>query len=275
MSSPLTAAPARGQGQGHMESETQPEEGRSCGGLWNFVVVIPGDVPGKEVALFRVEAVWKSRTWRGQNWWGSCCCWFQLLVVDTQEHSRTGAPSEWPVLEGLEVLAALQVEMSSGNEKDHRTCAPIRRKNQQRKKAGRSAIIQGIPGFWAKAIMNHPQVSIIISNQDKDLVNDMMDWKLSEGDSHSSTLAWKIPWMLSRPWSRCKLIFSFWNNPYLCKTVIIKEYYLDIVAQLSSQGAPSHGLHSNHNCPGSNRIAEIIDKDLLISPLQHYPGRSF
>ena len=44
-------------------------------------------------------------------------------------------------------------------------------------------------------IMNHPQVSIIISNQDEDLVKDVMDWKVSEGDSHSSTLAWKIPWM--------------------------------------------------------------------------------
>ena len=43
--------------------------------------------------------------------------------------------------------------------------------------------------------MNHPQVSIIISNQDGDLVNNMMDWKVSEGDSHSSTLVWKIPWM--------------------------------------------------------------------------------
>ncbi|CAM9160235.1 unnamed protein product, partial [Rangifer tarandus platyrhynchus] len=98
-----------------------------------------------------------------------------------QEHSRPGAPSEWPALEGLEVLAALQVEMSSGNEKDHRTCTHIRWQNRQRKKAhlaGKSAIIQGIPGFWAKAIMNHPQVSIIISNQDEDLVNDMMDWKV-------------------------------------------------------------------------------------------------
>ena len=43
--------------------------------------------------------------------------------------------------------------------------------------------------------MNHSQVSIIISNQDEDLVKDVMDWKVSEGDSHSSTLAWKIPWM--------------------------------------------------------------------------------
>ncbi|CAM9163645.1 unnamed protein product, partial [Rangifer tarandus platyrhynchus] len=41
-SSPLTAAPARGQGQGHVESETQPEEGQSHGGLWTFVVVILG-----------------------------------------------------------------------------------------------------------------------------------------------------------------------------------------------------------------------------------------
>ena len=32
------------------------------------------------------------------------------------------------------MLAALQVEMSSGNEKDHRTCIPIRWQNRQRKK---------------------------------------------------------------------------------------------------------------------------------------------
>ncbi|KAB0341043.1 hypothetical protein FD755_024493 [Muntiacus reevesi] len=256
MSSPLTAAPARGQGQGHVESETQPEEGRSRGGLWNSVVVILGDVPGEEVALFRVEAVWKSRAWRGQNWQGSCYCWFQLPVVDIiQEHSRPGAPSDWPVLEGLEVLAALQAEMSSQHEKDHRTCTPIRWQNRHRKKAhlvGRSAIMQGIPVFWAKAIVNHPQVSIIISSQDKDL-----------------------------------LIFSFWNNPYVWKTVIIKEYHLDVATNsgITKGELPANGLHSSnlnflnwlsdHNCPGSSRIAGIIDKDLLIDPLQHYPGRRF
>ena len=31
--------------------------------------------------------------------------------------------------------------------------------------------------------MNHPQVSIIISNQDGDLVNNMIDLKVCEGDS--------------------------------------------------------------------------------------------
>ena len=34
-------------------------------------------------------------------------------------------------------------------------------------------------------------MSVIISNQDEDLVNDMMDLKVSEGDSHSSTLPGK------------------------------------------------------------------------------------
>ena len=54
----------------------------------------PGDVPGKEVTLFRVEAVWKSQTWRGQNWQGSCCCWFQLLVEDIMEEVEMVAEEE-------------------------------------------------------------------------------------------------------------------------------------------------------------------------------------
>lgn len=42
--------------------------------------------------------------------------------------------------------------------------------------------------------------------------------------------------MRSHPPSRCKLIFSFRDNPYFLNSVIIKEYYLDITGKGGSRG---------------------------------------
>ncbi|OWK14788.1 hypothetical protein Celaphus_00000473, partial [Cervus elaphus hippelaphus] len=60
------------------------------------------------------------------------------------------------------------------------------------------------PSMWPeclldlKQIMNHPQVSIIISAQDEDFPSYMIDLKVQ---------VWSLPWSL------CKLIFSFQDNP--------------------------------------------------------------
>ncbi|KAI4529160.1 hypothetical protein MG293_020834 [Ovis ammon polii] len=72
-----------------------------------------------------------------------------------------------------------------------------------------------------KQIMNHPEVSVLISDQDKDFLSYMIDLNVSSGASH--------------PRSCSKLIFSFRDRLYFLKTVIIKEYYLDITGKTVSQ----------------------------------------
>ncbi|XP_055249453.1 testis-specific Y-encoded protein 1-like [Moschus berezovskii] len=98
-----------------------------------------------------------------------------------QEHPRTGAAGDWPP---LEVLAALQVELCSEKERDPKAYLRLQRKERQRRKRPlnqRSAVIQGIPGFWAKAIMNRLQMSVTISDQDDDMLSSMMALKGREG----------------------------------------------------------------------------------------------
>ena len=69
-----------------------------------------------------------------------------------QEHPRPGAPSDRPA---LEVLVALQLELDPVNKKAQRAHARLKHKNCQRRRVHlehRSAIIQGIPGFWVKVV---------------------------------------------------------------------------------------------------------------------------
>ena len=79
----------------------------------------------------------------------------EQLEEQGQEHPRTGASSDQPQLEALEALVALQVELSSANEKDPKAYLQLQKKDHQKRKHPlnqRSAIIQGIPGTWGKAI---------------------------------------------------------------------------------------------------------------------------
>uniref|UniRef100_A0A8B9WRT2 Testis-specific Y-encoded protein 1-like n=1 Tax=Bos mutus grunniens TaxID=30521 RepID=A0A8B9WRT2_BOSMU len=176
-------------------------------------------------------------------------------ILEDQGQQWPGGLNELLALDALQALATMQVELSSDHEKNCR-----RRKCDL---AQRSAIIQGIPGFWVKVIMNHPQVSVIISDQDKDFLSYLINLQASA----------------SHPWSHSKLIFSFRYNPYFLNTVIIKEYYLDITGKTAHHSTPVHWLWdfeqrgpscrlvtrnlnflnwlSGHNCPESNRIVEV------------------
>ncbi|KAI4529176.1 hypothetical protein MG293_020850 [Ovis ammon polii] len=81
---------------------------------------------------------------------------------------------------------------------------------------------QKIESMWPewlldlKQIMNHTQVSVMISDQDKDFLNYRIDLKKVLVRSH--------------PRSSCKVIFSLGDKSYFWNMVIIKEYYLDITA---------------------------------------------
>ena len=72
-----------------------------------------------------------------------------------QEHPQTGALRDQPPMEALGALAALQMEPGSANEQDPRATVRLRRKDHQRRKRPlhqRSAIIQGLAGFWANPV---------------------------------------------------------------------------------------------------------------------------
>ena len=83
----------------------------------------------------------------------------EQLEEQGQENPRTGALSDQPPLEALEALAALQVHLSSPNEKDPTAYLWLQRNDHQRRKcplSQRSTTSQGCPGLWPKA---HPERS--------------------------------------------------------------------------------------------------------------------
>ncbi|XP_032331264.1 testis-specific Y-encoded protein 1-like isoform X1 [Camelus ferus] len=203
-------------------------------------------------------------------------------------------------LSPLEALGALQLEMSAVNAQANRAYLRLKRRvrrMQEPRLDRRRAIIQDIPGFWAKAIVSHPQLSALISDQDEDVLSYMITLEASSGGRDEPSLfsccwAWQAQ-ELGRPEYRCRLMFFFRSNPYFCNQVILKEYHLSFAGYRAcsstpvqwfwdyERGAPSRRQDavslnflnwlSGHDCPGSDRIAEIIVEDLWPNPLRYYP----
>ncbi|XP_074180479.1 testis-specific Y-encoded protein 1-like [Rhinolophus sinicus] len=190
---------------------------------------------------------------------------------------RSGYSQQSP----LELLQALQLQVRVEKARHSRAYYRLRRKicqSRQPHLERRRNIIQCIHGFWAKAILNHPHLSALISGQDEDMLSYMTNLEVQE---------------LSHPRYHCQLKFFFRSNPYFHNEVIIKEYHVsfagyrasrstsvcwfwDYERGCSSRRHDSTGLNffnwlSDHNFPGSSRIAEIISEDLWPDPVQFYP----
>uniref|UniRef100_UPI0016599705 testis-specific Y-encoded protein 4-like n=1 Tax=Halichoerus grypus TaxID=9711 RepID=UPI0016599705 len=171
-----------------------------------------------------------------------------------------------PSLSSLEALEALQSDMEPVNKeasKSHSRLKLTFRQRRQRLLEHRSSLIRGIPGFWAKAFVNHPQMSAMISEEDEDLLGYMMDLKVEE---------------LSFPRDGRKILLFFLKNPYVQNEVVVKEYVLSAAGYGPSHSPPiqwhqnyeqeaySRRHHntspnffnwfSDHSFAGSSRIAE-------------------
>nr|XP_035924722.1 testis-specific Y-encoded protein 3-like [Halichoerus grypus] len=172
-----------------------------------------------------------------------------------------------PSLSSLEALEALQSDMEPVNKeasKSHSRLKLTFRQRRQRLLEHRSSLIRGIPGFWAKAFVNHPQMSAMISEEDEDLLGYMMDLKVEE---------------LSFPRDGRKILLFFLKNPYVQNEVVVKEYVLSAAGYGPSHSPPiqwhqnyeqeaySRRHHntspnffnwfSDHSFAGSSRIAEV------------------
>ncbi|KAM9180247.1 testis-specific Y-encoded-like protein 5 [Dugong dugon] len=141
----------------------------------------------------------------------------------------------------------------------------------------RNLFIQNIPGFWGQAFQNHPQLSSLLSNQDKEVLGYLNSLEVK--DLGLARLGYKIK-------------FYFGHKPYFQNKVLIKEYGCGPLGQIVSrstpiQWLPGHDLQSlsqgnsenscsffgwfsNHSSIESDKIVEKINEDLWPSTLQYY-----
>ncbi|XP_055284537.1 testis-specific Y-encoded protein 1-like [Moschus berezovskii] len=138
-----------------------------------------------------------------------------------QVDPRHGTPRDWlsmPPLRTVEALAFPQgLEMPVGQSSKQECPRPLT-----------MPVPLYLLLYWLldlRHIMNHPQMCLMISDQDKDFLMDMINMKMSE-EVH--------------PLSNCKLILSFCDNPYFWNTVIMKEYYHDITGYRVYNSTPVH-----------------------------------
>ncbi|XP_058570903.1 testis-specific Y-encoded protein 3-like [Neofelis nebulosa] len=202
----------------------------------------------------------------------------QELQVKQQKKERVESGLR-PCPSPLEALEALQIELQPVNKQASREHARLQLRMWQRRQRHleqRSALIQGIRGFWAKAFVNHPQMSALISKPDESMLRHMTNLKVEEH---------KFP-------RECrKILLFFVKNSYFQNEVVTKEYVLGLAGYRASHSSPIQwhpryrqeayrrrhdnsslnffNWFSDHSFAGSSRIAEIIIEDLWPNPLPY------
>ncbi|KAB0353190.1 hypothetical protein FD755_024096 [Muntiacus reevesi] len=251
----------------------------------------PGGVPGEEATLFWVEAVEEVAALLegevagiGQE--------VQLLMLDVmeevevvvyqeqqqvsleeqgQEHLRPRTPSDQPA---LEALAAVQLELEPVNKKAQRTHARLKHNNYQRRTLHleyRNAIIQGICGFWVEVFTNHPQRSRMMTNQDIPLMSTFTLYFQRNRYFPNEVVVKEYLIILSLSFSHTPFPAGYqascstpiqWHQGFECKACCCRHHNSNI---------NFFNWLSDNNFTGSDRIAEIIIKDLWPNPLKLPP----
>ncbi|XP_006096180.1 testis-specific Y-encoded-like protein 2 isoform X1 [Myotis lucifugus] len=178
----------------------------------------------------------------------------------------------------LQALESIQLDLEAVNIKAGKAFLRLKRKFIQMRRPfleRRDLIIQHIPGFWVKAFLNHPKISVLISPRDEDIFRYLTNLQVQ--DLRHISMGYKM-----------KLYFK--TNPYFTNMVIVKEFQCNRSGRLVSHSTPirwhrgqepqAHkernqdysffSWFSNHSLPEADRIAEIIKNDLWVNPVRYY-----
>ncbi|XP_041500671.1 testis-specific Y-encoded-like protein 2 [Microtus oregoni] len=226
-------------------------------------IIIVEDEDEDEKESMRRRLRWRRRRRRKQR-----------MVKESRERSAQRMESI------LRALESIQMDLEAVNIKAGKAFLRLKRKFIQMRRPfleRRDLIIQHIPGFWVKAFLNHPKISILINQRDEDIFRYLTNLQVQ--DLRHISMGYKM-----------KLYFQ--TNPYFTNMVIVKEFQRNRSGRLVSHSTPirwhrgqeprayNHRSYdtresffnwfSNHSLPEADRIAEIIKNDLWVNPVRYY-----
>lgn len=115
----------------------------------------------------------------------------------------------------LEEIDSCQNEIDSMNEKASEEILKVEQKYNTLRKPffdKRNEIIKNIPKFWLTSFINHPQLSMIIEEDEEDALQHLSKLEVEEFEDIKSGF---------------KINFFFDSNPYFENDTLCKEYQLD------------------------------------------------
>ncbi|XP_055612682.1 protein SET [Uranotaenia lowii] len=191
--------------------------------------------------------------------------------------------------EALEQIDNCQNEIDALNEKASEEILKVEQKYNALRKPyfqKRNEIIRKIPSFWVTAILNHPQISGILEEEEEECLQFMEKLEVEEFEDIKSGY---------------RIHFYFDENPYFENKVVTKEFNLgssgetpvststtikwkpdrDLTKMLPKKPMANRrkrGLEyrtffdwfTDNNDPINDDIAELIKDDLWPNPLQYY-----
>lgn len=191
--------------------------------------------------------------------------------------------------EALEAIDSCQNEIDALNEKASEEILKVEQKYNSLRKPffqKRNEIIKRIPSFWVTAIVNHPQISGILEEEEEECLQFLQKLDVEEFEDIKSGY---------------RIHFHFEENPYFENKVLTKEFNLgssgetpiststaikwkperDLTKMLPKKAMANRrkrGLEyrtffdwfTDNNDPINDDIAELIKDDLWPNPLQYY-----
>ncbi|XP_052888286.1 protein SET isoform X1 [Anopheles moucheti] len=191
--------------------------------------------------------------------------------------------------EALELVDGCQNSIDALNEQASEEILKVEQKYNELRKPHyqrRNDYIKRVSNFWIVAIMNHPQISCILEQEEEDCLQYLEKLEVEEFEDIKSGY---------------RILFHFEENPFFDNTVLTKEFKLGSNGESPSSTSttikwkPEHDLtkmlpkkmdshrrkrglenrtffdwFTDNNDPINDDIAELIKDDLWPNPLQYY-----
>ena len=189
--------------------------------------------------------------------------------------------------QALSDIDECQKELDELNEKASKEILQVETKYNKLRKPyydKRAAVIEKIPNFWVNAIVNHPQISMLVDEEEEDCLHFLKKLEVEEFENVENGF-------------RVKFIFD--ENPFFDNAELVKEFQLGPNTEPKSTSTTikwkeqmdlskkqpqiidsrrKRGLEqktffswfSDNKDPAADDIAEVIKDDLWPNPLQYY-----